>query len=655
MNTPTAADFLAFRFRHNGPADHIEIRTFKPDGFPGPRSWHLDPTAAAEEAATLPEGLNVFYGVTARLNEGGKKEHITGCPGVWQDLDFGRYEDGEAGAWAALASFPLAPTTVTHTGGGLQATWEFVAPLTNRQLFPAFEDLLSRHARLLNSDPAVAEVARVMRLPGSHNNKKKYGTPRPVTIVRFNPERLYTLHDFERVLPAPPEAARPQTAYPRGNHRTGDTPSVDDVAEMLRHVDPQPGYKEWLTILAAIHSAYPGPDGEALAEAWSGHVSKPGEIAEKFKSFGNYQGTRGNATIGTVIHAAKLGGYRPRTEGQGRVPTLPDTDLIATLRADVARLGDELRAARAENDRLTRRLTCADEEGERMVLRITELETENAALEAAIKHPSQAAGVGALDLVEEACRAYGKSDVLTRDGKDYARVTYAAAANRRSAKTLATGLAVLSEAGTVDVFKREETYRLPNGKERKQEIAYIHLMPEWRDTRGKAVLGILQTPPEEKKHGGRRVIPVPPAVAQQDHPVKRTRQYVTLWQDALTDQPITTQTEYLGKDFWTARGEQLLPEEITRQRVAEGHEPPHAPTAQRPLVLHRGGGRQDADIVTRGTSRQDADPPRETPPGSCADAECTARVEVGGYCARHFAEHRQRHQAVYGDFAATGD
>ena len=273
MTTPTAADFLAYHFRNNGADDHLEVRTFKTNGSPGPREWFDNVDAAARWAAALARPLAVFYGVTARRAGGGKKEHITSIPGVWQDLDFKRYADGEAGAWAALDAFPLPPTWVIHSGGGLQAIWEFVAPLTNRAQFADFEALLSRHASALGSDPAVAEVARVLRLPGSYNSKPEYGTPRPVTIARHNLSALYSLADFERVLPIPQEPARPQAAYPRGNQRTGDVPTVDELAEMLRHIDPQPGYKDWLTFLAAIHSAYPGPDGEALCEAWSGHVS----------------------------------------------------------------------------------------------------------------------------------------------------------------------------------------------------------------------------------------------------------------------------------------------------------------------------------------------------------------------------------------------
>jgi hypothetical protein len=661
MSTPTVADFLAFRFRHNGPDDHIEIRTFKQDGWPGPREWFADAAPAARCGAALPQHLAVYYGTAARAFEGGKKEHVTSIPGAFGDLDFKRYPDGEAGAWAALAAFPLPPTWVINSGGGLQPYWDFVSPLTGRDQFAAFEPMLKRLAAALNGDPSVAEMARVLRLPGSYNSKPEYGTPRQVTIIRFNPENLYTLADFERLLPAPVEQPRQQSEYPRGGQGSADVPSLDELGEMLRHVDPQPGYHKWLSILAAIHSAYPGADGEALAEAWSGQVSKPGEIAAKFKSFGNYQGvTKKNATIATVIYEAKQAGWAPRRATyHSSHPADPhgydvaDPDLIATLTADVARLGDLLRerdATIAEHQEWRRR---RDEEGERTVLRLTQLEEENQMLRAVIKHPDQTASVSAIDLDAAADRAYERNHILTQDGKDYARVPFSVAEDLRSDSTLSRGFARLREAGTIDAFTRTEKFTLPNGKVKEHEIAYIHKPPELRGKRGRAVLSILPSV-GEKKHGGRRTIAVPAEVAAQPHPVKRTREYVTRWHDALTDKPITAQTEYLGKDFWTAQGEQLLPEEVTRQRVAEGYEPPRA--APTPIATRR-ATRQDGDYVNSVPSPQvdEYGATRfETVPGSCADAECTARVEVGGYCARHFAAYRQRHVAAYG-FAAAGD
>jgi len=580
MTTPTAADFLAFRFRHNGPDDHTELRAFWADGQPGPRGWFADPHEAAREAAHRSKRLNLFYGATARQSQGGKKAHVTAIPGGWADLDFKRYEDGEAGAWAALAAFPLAPTWVIHTGGGLQVLWDFVAPLTDRAQFPAFEALLARLAGALNGDPAVAEIARVLRLPGSLNNKPEYGTPRPVTIARHNLSALYSLADFERVLPTPPEAARPQTAYPRGNGRTGDVPTVDELGDMLRHIDPQPGYKDWLTLLAAIHSAYPGADGEALAEAWSGHVSQPGEIAEKFKSFGNYRGTRGNATIASVIHAAKLGGWQPSraTPHLGQAPDAEeDGALVARLRADVARLGDELRAERAENARLTRRLTFADEEGERMVLRITTLETENRLLHETRLHADQTVAVGVWDAAAALKKRYERGEVKTQDGHDLAPVIAKYDAKAQSAATLGRCITRLEEAG-VQVRRYEKTIKTENGNDKTVQIPHLFIPPEHRGSVPAIVRFLLPPSPAKKAQGGsKKRIAVPRSEEHPDAPLIRRHETIETFRSAITPGKVIPGSERLltaSETFWTKDGEPITQQQAIRIQVEIGYQPP---------------------------------------------------------------------------------
>lgn len=346
MTTPTVADFLAFRFRHNGPDDYIELRPLDQNGEQVYRSWTNDPAVAARRALALDKGLAIYCGVCARKKGKGKKHDVTSIPGMWADIDFKHFPDGETGAWAALDAFPQRPTWVIRSGGGLQVYWDFTAPITNPGQFPVVEALLVRLFQWFGGIDRVQDVSRIFRVPGTLNSKPEYGTPRPVTIARHDLGALYTLADFERVLPAPEPQERPRSEYPRGNHRDGDVPSVDELADMLRCIPPRGDYKDhWIKIGAAIHSAYPGPEGEALWEAWS--PGYPGEIAKKFASFGNYQGAdgRGPATIATVIYEAKQAGWQPK-QAAASPPSMMDTPpgcpeqdrIIADLRAQVADL-----------------------------------------------------------------------------------------------------------------------------------------------------------------------------------------------------------------------------------------------------------------------------------------------------------------------------
>jgi len=338
--------------------------------------------------------------------------------------------------------------------------------------------------------------------------------------------------------------------------------------------------------------------------------------------------------------------------------------LIVTLRADVARLGHRVRLL--------------EEERTREQARSAEQETELAAYDAAMRHPDQAAGVGALDLLDAANRAYSKGDVLTRDGKDYARVPFSKSEDRRSAKTNARGFKAIQEAGKVDAFTRTERIETPTYKG-DVPIAYIHIPPDLRERRGAAVLSIL---PETtaKKHGGRRTIAVPAEVAAQDHPVRREREYVSRWYDALNETKLAVQTDRLGSDFWTAQGEQRTAAEIAALRVQAGYQPapakPWQPT-QPPLRIvpnpeprqdaevstppahgHRAEPRHLADIDTTDTCRQDAEVSAEgASPTGCPN--CARPIVVGGHCEQHFTSHRDtsRHRAEplgYG-YAAGAD
>lgn len=327
--------------------------------------------------------------------------------------------------------------------------------------------------------------------------------------------------------------------------------------------------------------------------------------------------------------------------------------LIVTLRADVARLGHRVRLL--------------EEERTREQARSAEQETELAAYDAAMRHPDQAAGVGALDLLDAANRAYSKGDVLTRDGKDYARVPFSKSEDRRSAKTNARGFKAIQEAGKVDAFTRTERIETPTYKG-DVPIAYIHIPPDLRERRGAAVLSILPTP-TEKKHGGRRTIAVPAEVAAQPHPVKRERELVTRWYDALSDEKLVTEAPApLGTDYWTAQGEQRTREEVEALRVQAGYQPapakPWQPTQPPLRIVPEPEPRQDAevsaspahgdraeprhlaDIDTTDTCRQDAEVSAEgaSPPG-CPD--CGRPIVVGGHCEQHFTSHRDtsRHRA----------
>ncbi len=119
-------------------------------------------------AFSLVDDHDCYFGVCPRIRPHGDKASVTHAPGLWVDLDFKRFQDGEAGALRKLAEFPLPPTWMVATGGGFHLYWQL------RQAAhadAAFEGRLKGIVRALDADPAATDRSRVLRIPGTFNHK----------------------------------------------------------------------------------------------------------------------------------------------------------------------------------------------------------------------------------------------------------------------------------------------------------------------------------------------------------------------------------------------------------------------------------------------------------------------------------------------------
>jgi len=316
------------------PDEHLEIRTFhrgdEQDGKPGPRRFDADAVTLARFVAGCTGPLDIYYGVDPRRKgQGGKKEAVSRVLYLHIDLDDKHFADGRAGAVAALNAFPLPPTWVIATGGGLQVLWALAEPLVlsgpDDPQIAEVEGIIARLAVALGNLDKTHDISRVFRLPGSRNYKYPDA---PEVLIRHEDEAAYTLAEFAALLPAPePTHYRPRP------HDSFDDSSAEEVREMLRYIPPQGHYSDWVRVGAGLHSAFPGPDGEALWEGWS--PGKPGEVAAKFKSFGRYRGVRGPASLGTIVYLARQGGWRPLPK---RAPTfaMPAADGVPDRQGETA-------------------------------------------------------------------------------------------------------------------------------------------------------------------------------------------------------------------------------------------------------------------------------------------------------------------------------
>lgn len=201
---------------------------------------HVDwaPIDQADQLAGLAEQRTatccVWFGVATRKEHlGGRRGGGDDClhiPALWADIDIeGPNHKGAHqlpptldAARLIIEQFPLPPSAIIRTGGGLQPWWFLVEPIgvdQARELLrgwgATWAELGRRHNWHVDN---VFDVARVMRLPGTTNHKT---VPTPVT-GKVCWDRRYNPEDFEPHLLDPPAAPEPGRIPYIGPERPGD-------------------------------------------------------------------------------------------------------------------------------------------------------------------------------------------------------------------------------------------------------------------------------------------------------------------------------------------------------------------------------------------------------------------------------------------------
>lgn len=217
-----ASDFLSQFFGET--TEHaVEVRALPNDRGAGRAAplFTRDPPLVEDHCRTWDKlGRAVYFGIATRItgNPTGTRADIAELPALWVDIDADKHGLDKAEIVRTLRAMPLPPSCFIDSGGGLHCYWLLRESINVRQDTDGWQEredtivaALRQLAGACGGDIAVCDLARVMRLPGTHNTKT--GELRLASVL----EASWTRHEFDDLvdmldwlrplvsLPAPPK------------------------------------------------------------------------------------------------------------------------------------------------------------------------------------------------------------------------------------------------------------------------------------------------------------------------------------------------------------------------------------------------------------------------------------------------------------------
>ena len=222
-------------------------------------------------------------------------------------------EQYKARAWQHIAQMPLAPSVIVDSGGGYHVYHLLAEPVmvdeSNRQ---RIADVQAAWVHLVGSDPSSKDLARVLRVPGTHN-RKPYFTPNyPLcSVVTAEFDRLYTLVDFEHLTEGVrvERVARPVSIGSSNGYHGDD---YENAADALRRLSPWrcDDRDEWIRVGMSLKAGL-GEAGLELWDQWSQGSRKytPGDCEGRWKTL-----RPSSMSLGTLIWRAQEDNPKPKQD-----------------------------------------------------------------------------------------------------------------------------------------------------------------------------------------------------------------------------------------------------------------------------------------------------------------------------------------------------
>ena len=215
---------------------------------------------------------------------------------LFAEFDAKDFEDGKAGARAHIKALDPQPSAIVDSGGGYHCYWLLVAPfmLDSDEARARADRAQKGWVARVGSDDGAKDLARVLRIPGTHNFKEAYAPSFPeVRFMRADFERMFPFEELEALIPeAPPAKVRAPRRAAADSPQTGTAGDVDlgsiatAAANLKRLADwRRDEYMPWIETGMALSEL--GTLGFNLWEVWSRKSTKyrPGDCADKWATF----------------------------------------------------------------------------------------------------------------------------------------------------------------------------------------------------------------------------------------------------------------------------------------------------------------------------------------------------------------------------------
>ena len=312
--------------------------------------------AVARALRLSTSGLEVYFACAEYVTPNSRvTANAAGAYGFWMDVDCGvdKAEAGKGYATVKDAEDALQifcqdtglpkPTHVVHSGGGMHGHWVLDGAVARDewQLHARQLKHLTKACGFLADDSRTADIASVLRVPGTFNHK--YSPPRPVSLLHASAEFIDTSVMLDAIAAAheklcnassPKKLRAPSVVVTAASAHASGSPDLARLASALATLDPDCDEETWkLRRLAPLAlAAHDHPEDSIalyeLARSWSsGQLGSkasrswvtPGgnrrtgeevfdEVWDRFLK-ATYNGTP--TTLGTIFHDAIQAGWDP--------------------------------------------------------------------------------------------------------------------------------------------------------------------------------------------------------------------------------------------------------------------------------------------------------------------------------------------------------